>query len=50
MMTAADFEDFRVAIRKKLVREITGPATARLRRKDPASRYTSSRRNAWHRQ
>lgn len=50
MMTAADFEDFRVAIRRKLVREITGPATARLRRNGPASRYTSSRHNAWHRQ
>ena len=31
MMTAEDFEDFRAAIRRKLVREITGPATARNR-------------------
>ncbi len=46
MMTAADFEDFRIAIRKKLVREITGPATARIR---PGG-YTSSRHSAWHRQ
>jgi hypothetical protein len=31
MMTADDFTDFRTAIRRKLVREITGPATAELR-------------------
>ena len=30
MMTAKDFEDFRIAIRAKLVREITGPVSARL--------------------
>lgn len=30
LMTAADFEDFRIAIRRKLVREILGPLTARL--------------------
>ncbi len=30
MMTAKNFEDFRVAIRAKLVREITGPVSARL--------------------
>lgn len=29
LMNAADFGDFRIAIRRKLVREITGPATAR---------------------
>ncbi len=28
MMTASDFEDFRVAIRRKLVREIIGPVSA----------------------
>ncbi len=28
MMTAKDYDDFRVAIRKKLVREITGPLAA----------------------
>lgn len=28
MMTASDFEDFRVSIRRKLVREITGPLSA----------------------
>ena len=28
MMTASDFEDFRVAIRRKLVREIMGPVSA----------------------
>ena len=30
IMTAKNFEDFRVAIRAKLVREITGPVSARL--------------------
>jgi len=30
MMTAKNFEDFRIAIRAKLVREITGPVSARL--------------------
>jgi hypothetical protein len=30
MMTADDFSDFAVAIRRKLVREIAGPATADL--------------------
>lgn len=30
MMTAKNFEDFRVAIRAKLVREITGPVSAKL--------------------
>lgn len=29
LMNAADFADFRIAIRRKLIREITGPATAR---------------------
>ena len=29
MMTASDFEDFRIAIRRKLVREITGPLSAK---------------------
>lgn len=29
LMTARDFEDFRIAIRRKLVREITGPLSAR---------------------
>lgn len=32
MMTADDFEDFRTAIRRKLIREIRGPATASLPR------------------
>ena len=41
MMTAADFDDFRVAIRRKLVREITGPATAR--RRQPAARCRAIR-------
>lgn len=33
LMNATDFADFRTVIRRKLVREIVGPATAGLRRK-----------------
>ena len=39
MMTAADYTDFQVAIRRKLVREISGPIVARLACEFGASRF-----------
>ena len=38
MMTASDFVDFRVAIRRKLVREITGPVSAGVSQADAAKK------------